>query len=289
MKHDFRLLLHSVVAMVAAALWLLPGHAAAGAVQFVAQSQVSAQAQRLFGQITLTLQGEEIKQAQVFVHTPSGPLSTLSAPTWKPEQKQTFSFDFPAAHPLPGWYHLLLEIRFQDQGGVWFSSAMGTEYRFGNPNRSSAKPLVTMRDNRLEWPTPALKEATLLLTSGPHWRLERTPLTPADNRLELLLRSPDESPLVGWNYNQIARLDWVEEGVHQSRIFPWVLRTDPTGKQWQGENQTETGAAERPAAAAAEFAGLLTPSTLFFLILLLLGIYLNRGILLDFFRRKRDG
>ena len=289
MQHDFRLFLHSVVAIIVTALWLLPGRVAAGGLHFVAQSQVSAQPQRLFGQISLTLQGEEINQAQVFVHTPTGLLSTLTVPKWKPDQQQTFSFDFPASHPLPGWYHLLVEIRFQDQGGVWFSSAMGTEYRFGNPTRSPAKPLVTLRGNQLEWPVPALKEASLLLTSGPHWQLGHTPLTPADNRLELVLRTPDEAPLLGWKYNQIARLDWVEEGVHQSRIFPWVLRTDPTGKQWQGENQTEAEAAARPAAAAPEFAGWLTPSTLFFLILVLLGIYLNRVILLDFFRRKRGG
>lgn len=267
--------------------WLLfsPSVWAEGQVGFIAQSQVSAQSQRLFGQMELTLQGEEIGQAQVFLYGPTGPQSVLTVPNWQPEQKQTFKFDFPNAHPWPGFYHLLVEIRFQDQAGAWLSSAMGVAYRLGNAVQSQAKPVMTLRGEALEWPSPPLKEPSLTVTTGPHWRVEQTPFTPADSRFKLLLQTPDASPLFGWQYAQLARLDWVEEGVHQSQLFPWLLRTDATGKQWQAENQT---AANKPnAMAQLGFGGWLTPFNLLLMAFGLLVLFINRAALLNVVRRMR--
>lgn len=255
-----------------------------GEVGFVANSQLSAQSQRLFGKIALTLQGDEtIGHAQVFVYGPSGPQSTLTVPTWSPKQEHTFSFDIPQPHPLPGWYHLLVGIRFKDQAGVWFSSSMGAEYRFGHAVRSQAKPIVTFRGDRLVWPDPPLKRASLTVTTGPHWRLNRASLKPYDSQLKLVLASSDESPLLGWNYTQTARLNWVENGVHQSSVFQWVLQTDSSGHGWHGENQTHEGEnrsmgqSDTPWWSSTPFVILVT----FFLSAMLM----NRKILLDALRK----
>ncbi|MBF0162805.1 MAG: hypothetical protein HQL88_11030 [Magnetococcales bacterium] len=253
-------------------VWLLLSASVgvAGQVGFVAHSQVSAQSQRLFGQIGLTLQGEAIQNAQVFVYTPTAPQSVLSVSQWQPEQKQTFSFDFPASHPLPGWYHLLLEIRFQDQAGVWLGSVMGVEYPFGRAERSQAKPVPTLRNSRLTWPTPPLQEMTLTVTATPHWRLEQNRLTPAaGDHLDLQLRSPDAKPLLGWRYPQLARFDWVEAGVHQSHLFPWLLHTDESGLSWHGEADGE--------AANALAVSWRSPYTLLLIAFGVLLLVLNRG------------
>lgn len=271
------------LALVLVGFGLLWPGASRADVTFVANAQVSAQAQRFFGRITLTLQGdEEISHAQVFVYGLSGTQSFLTAPTWNPKQQQNFSFDLPASHPLPGWYHLLLEIRFQDQAEVWFSSSMGIEYRFGNAVRSQAMPTVTFQGNRLTWPNPPVKRASLTVTTGPHWKLGRASLTPADSHLKLHLRSPQESPLLGWPYTQTARLDWVEKGTHQSRLLPWILQTDASGHNWYAENQTDGGTLGHTSKTSPWWS---STAFIVFAAFFLVALAINRRILLETFRK----
>ncbi|MBF0400489.1 MAG: hypothetical protein HQL90_06940 [Magnetococcales bacterium] len=214
--------------------WLLPMAAWGGSIHFTANAQLTAQSQRLTGQATLTLHGEEsLANVQVWVYGAGEPQQLIHFPDWKPLQKQSLHFDLPTDHPWPGWYHLLMEIRFQDREGAWLNAALGVEYPFGAAVRSQVMPAVLLHDHQVAWPATPVPQLSLRTTTGPYWRLHHTPLTPADNRLELLPQAADTQPLLGWSYTQVAVLDWVEAGVHQSRIFEWRIQTDRFSPTWQ--------------------------------------------------------
>ncbi len=225
--------------------WLSPLMAwAEGSIRFIAQSEVTAETHRLTGQTTLILQGEErIGPARILAYGPTAePQVLLTLPAWEPRQPQTVSFDLPIDHPWPGWYHLLLEVRFQDQAGGWLNAALGVEYQVGAAVRSRIMPAVALHGHQVAWPTTPVPTLTLQTTTGPHWRLRHLPLTPENNRLALEPLSPDTLPVLGWSYPQVAALDWVEEGVHQSRIFEWRIQTDRFSPTWQAMQDRPTPA-----------------------------------------------
>ncbi|MEO5362300.1 MAG: hypothetical protein H7838_01555 [Magnetococcus sp. DMHC-8] len=235
---------------------MLPVIAQAGdGISFIAHSQVTAQPNRLSGQTTLTLQSEEsIGPAQVLVYGPGAePQLLQQLPGWQPRQQQTISFDLPIPHPWPGWYHLLLEVRFQDKAGGQLNAALGVAYSFGTAVRSRVMPPVLLRDQRVEWPANPIPHLTLRTTTGPHWRLPHAPLTPADQRLPLQPLSTDPLPLLGWSHAQVAVLDWVEEGFHQSRIFEWRIQTDRFSPTWRAMQDGPASPPDNPPTVVPEW------------------------------------
>lgn len=216
-------------------LWgLWGGHARAGSVSIEAQSTLSHDGARLSGDIRLVLRsGRPLYHLQVTGQdqgaTPT-PLANWSH--WDPDREQRLALDLAAPGLESGHYHLLLSVLFQDVSGYWSGVALAIPYTVRvKPPDPPFPPSLTLHGAALVWDVagPPRQNLTATLTTAP-WR-PLAPLTPEDYRLHLL-PEPERRYPTHARIAQLARLDWLQEGVHHSRILPWQATTDDRGS-WQ--------------------------------------------------------
>ena len=58
----------------------------------------------------------------------------------------------PSTHPLPGRYHLLLAIEYQDDDKTWHSYPLAIEYLLGTARDTPLRtPQVKFKGDQLRW------------------------------------------------------------------------------------------------------------------------------------------
>lgn len=215
-------------------LWL-PLPAQAGSARFDYEARIEASARQLDASIELTLAAEAPVYNAGLVIRSTDRVTRVEGPrTWQPGQAFPVQVQVPAGHPLPGRYHLLVSIEYQDENKAWHGFPFGIEYAFGAaPQAPRRGPEVTLKGERLRWQMAGIapNEISLTLTAAPAWELAE-PVRPGNRVFRLEPRS-DRVAAPGGLYPQLARLSWRDRGIHHSRLIPWTLRTDQSG-HWLG-------------------------------------------------------
>lgn len=222
-----RLLSFAFLAMLASPL-------SAQGINFSASAELTASPDDLAGQVSLTLNADQpIHDALVYARAQGERQVVLEADYWEPGTQLDFELDLPSSHGFPGNYHLLIELAFRDQVGANLAVAMSLQYRFGEEADPPPEPdLLGIDGDRLRW-QPAATQAgnvRLTVTTAPSWAMTGT-ITPPDARIELQ-PAGSRAAFPNWHYPQLARLDWVQDGSHHSRVFNWTMYTD-AGGDWK--------------------------------------------------------
>ncbi len=217
-----------------ALLWLLfPLSAESGPAGFQYKASVTATSDELSGTLDFLLSDEEpIFNVELAVRSMDQSVRIAGPRVWKPQESHVFQARMPSTHALPGRYHLLLAIEYQDSNKAWHSTPVAIEYDFGVSKDSPLrKPQVLFRGKDLRWQAAGVapEDLSLTLLPGPVW--EDVPHLTPDDRVITLVQRPDQSAEPGSIYPQLARLDWIEGGFHHSTVITWSIRTDQRG-QW---------------------------------------------------------
>ena len=163
---------------------------------------------------------------------------------WQGEGVTHIDLAIPSPHLLPGAYHLLLELAFQDMAGAYLDSVIALDYHVAPPTPATAPtppvkrvPSLTFVENQPRWQLDGASATSLraTLTSEPSW-LPPPPLTPRDAAVTLE-RNGVRGVTPNWTYPQKVRLDWVEDGTHFSRVLDVALTTNEAGNAQLGAGQ----------------------------------------------------
>ncbi len=197
------------------------------------KANVATTAAELSGTLELSLSADKpIYNAELIIWSVDKIIRITGPRTWRPQERHVFNLRIPSSHPLPGRYHLLLAIEYQDNLKAWRSYPVAIEYDFGTSRETSLRtPQVLFKGERLRWQTVGVapEKISLTLALSPIWEALR-PLTPNDHEIHLKQR-PDRIAVPGGIYPQLVRLDWSDRGFHHSMLIPWSIRTDQRG-QW---------------------------------------------------------
>ncbi|MCO5761048.1 MAG: 6-pyruvoyl-tetrahydropterin synthase-related protein, partial [Chromatiaceae bacterium] len=145
----------------------------------------------------------------------------------------------PSQHDLPGDYYLLVEVAFRDRNDAPLNAVVALGYSVAGPQgtgeapeNAGEVPAASLEADRILWQLPdtGVAQTRLTLTTEPAWALP-SPLTPSTSRI-VLLETGEQQALANWTYPQLARLDWVQNDRHFSRVSDWKLPTDAQGR-WQ--------------------------------------------------------
>lgn len=222
---------HTTVFFVAMLIAVHSGVVNAGNITLSGTSQLTASEQRLTGSISLLLNAQEaLFNARINLSGQGIPQQVHQIYYWAPGTAQTFAVGLNSPHPHPGRYHAIVDVLFQDQAGAQLSVTQAFEYIYDAYTPKSALPSVTLVGNKLQWklgnglPT----SIQLDLTSSPAWAVSPAQLTPTDATFSLT-RRPGATSLPNRIYPQLARLEWIVEGMHDSVLFDWAIVTD-----WDG-------------------------------------------------------
>ncbi len=210
---------------------------AANQVSFAARADLSASSDRLKGQVSLTLHSSEpVYDALVFARAQQDKLLLRETAYWQPDSAHSLEIDIPSNHPYPGIYHLLVEVTFRDKAGANHSIAMALEYPFGESANIQAEPTslpfragVSLSQDQIAWQLPEddLSDIRLTITTEPSWVMPDE-LTPPAPRFQLV-ENGERPPIGNWRYQQKARLEWVQDNRHASRVLDWTMATDARG------------------------------------------------------------
>jgi hypothetical protein len=214
----------------------MPGGAlAAGEVALGATAVVSASAERLDGRLSLSLDSSQpLFDTQVYARAQGDKAPIGQVTRWEPGSEHEFDLDLPSPQDVPGDYTLLVEVGFRDQAGGAQSLALAFPYQVAGPGAEgpAAEELagVSLDGDRIQWQLPeaGVSDVRLTLTTGPAWSSPGV-LRPPATRIVL----EDEGQVAAvpnWDYRQLARLEWVQDGRHFSRVSPWTLSTDTHGR-----------------------------------------------------------
>jgi hypothetical protein len=214
-------------------LWCLLLGQTAGALaeeqHFSLDATIEAEAGQVQGRLTLAVtSGQTVYRPRLRLWSRGG-VQDLAVPRpLPPGGRETLAFALPGDHPLPGAYHLLVELLFQDQSGVWLNAPFALRYLVGGePPPIEGEPSLRVAGGRLEWGDipPAVQQPRVRVTAGPLWVVTGE-YSPGDTRLRLLADAAYGAPFPSHIYPQLARLDWQQGGFHYSRVLPWELRGD---------------------------------------------------------------
>jgi len=209
----------------------LAGPISAQGINFSASAELTASPDELTGRVSLSLNaGEAIHDVLVYARAQGERETVLEVEYWDPGTQQDLDLELPSTHGFPGDYHLLIELAFRDQAGANLAVAMHLEYRVGAEVAPETEPeLLVVNGDRLQWLPGATQVADvrLAVTTAPSWVM-KGPVTPPDPRIELSLEL-DRPAFPNWHYPQLARLDWVRDGRHFSKVFNWAMYTDADG------------------------------------------------------------
>ena len=216
-------------------LLCLPLQAECGIPRFEYKATITATTLEVDGTLELTLSaGGPLYNADLVLRSTDQTIKLAGPRTWASQATHVFQLLVPSSQPLPGRYHLLVSIDYQDDTGTWHSYPLAIEYLLGTARATPLRsPQVMFKGEQLHWQMAGVspEEVSLTLSSAPNWEAV-DPLTPEDNSFELVQR-PDRIAVPGGIYPQLARLDWSDRGFHHSVLIPWTIRTDQSG-QWLG-------------------------------------------------------
>ncbi|MGB5716293.1 MAG: tetratricopeptide repeat protein [Gammaproteobacteria bacterium] len=222
----------------------LPLQAECGIPRFEYKATITATALELDGTLELTLSsGGPVYNAELVIESIDQIIRIAGPRTWTLQAAHVFQIEMPSSQPLPGRYHLLLSIEYQDDAEAWHSFPLAVEYLLGTARDTPVRaPQVLFKGDQLRWQLAGVTpdDLSLTLSSAPNWE-DVAPLTPEDHAFKLVQR-PDRMAVPGGIYPQLARLDWSDRGFHHSKLIPWSIRTDQQG-QWL----RYTGVAPQPA------------------------------------------
>jgi hypothetical protein len=209
-------------------------------VRFDYKATLTATARDLGGTLELSLSaGGPIYNTELLLWSTDQSMRITGPKIWQSQERQVFQLHMPSTQPLPGRYQLLLAIDYQDEGKSWHSYPLAIEYILGSArNMPLRTPQVLFKGGQLRWQQAgvARDNLSLRLTATPNWK-DVGILSPDDTALQLLSR-PERKATPGGVYPQLARLDWVDQGFHYSKLVPWSIRTDQRG-QWLKYDATE--------------------------------------------------
>jgi len=217
-------------------VWLmlcLPMPAESGTPRFDYKATITAAALELDGTLELTLSsGGPVYNTELVMRSTDQIIRIAGPQTWTPQATHVFQIETPSSQPLPGRYHLLLSIEYQDDAKAWHSYPLAIEYLLGAARETPLRtPQVMFKGDQLRWQLAGVSpdDVSLSLSSAPNWEVV-APLTQQDHAFKLVQR-PDRDAVPGGIYPQLARLDWSDNGFHHSKLIPWSIRTDQRG-QW---------------------------------------------------------
>lgn len=205
-------------------------YASAGTIAFDATATLEGNGNSVKGTVSLTLNStESIYEASLFGTGTGDRFSIGSVALWEQHATKNFQLDLPSPHRWPGKYHLLIDVRFRDQGGGLLNAAMALDYEVRNPGAVTSPGVIIVGD-QISWTLGAIApENATLIAATPHfgewtsmpWHADITAL-PLQMRANTKLRP-------NWIYPQTARLDWIENDVHGSSAITWPFVTDERG------------------------------------------------------------
>ncbi len=212
---------------------LLPQPAESVSYGFDYKANVAATSVELNGTLELSLSADEpIYNAELVIWSADHIVRIAGPRTWQPQERHEFQLRIPSGHPLPGRYHLLLAIEYQDNDKAWHSYPVAFEYDFETSLETPLRtPQVMFKGEQLRWQAAGVTPENLSLTLAlaPLWE-DVGPLTPKDRVIRLAQR-PDRMAMPGVIYPQLVRLDWSDHGFHHSKLIPWSIRTDQRGQR----------------------------------------------------------
>ncbi|MEJ2385573.1 MAG: 6-pyruvoyl-tetrahydropterin synthase-related protein, partial [Xanthomonadales bacterium] len=206
---------------------------AQNAISLQGTASLSPTAEKLDGRVSLELEAREpVFDVRVYARAQGDKVLIKRFDYWAPDTRKSFALGIPSAHHFPGAYHLMVELSFRDPAGASHGVALAFDYRVNGAavDTEESQPLrVFLTDDRVFWALGSadISHARLTLTTEPSWRM-REPITPPATRI-VLDRTGDRSAIAAWTYHQKARLEWLQGGIHHSRILDWDLRTDSAG------------------------------------------------------------
>lgn len=205
--------------------------ASATNIAFDSTGQLTASRDVLEGQITLTLRSEQAVYNAIIYARAQGEREELGRlEYWHPGDTHELSIHLASPHQYGGEYHLLVEIAFQDMLGSYLSSSLALSYPV-HEDVVSDPPALELVDAKARWlgDTALTRNAQLLVFPPPPWGSSIQVLTPS-NQSTSLLPSAESKARPNWLYREYARLTWIENGLHASRILGWAVATDAAGK-----------------------------------------------------------
>lgn len=240
----------------------------AGPIYFDANADLRPSRNDLQGSLTLTLHSEQpIYNVYVYGRGQGQRQLLQRVEYWHGEGSAQIALAIPSPHLLPGIYHLLLELAFQDMAGSYLNAAIALDYQVtpSVPTTTATMaraPSVAFNDNQPRWQLDGVNADSIrvALTSEPSW-LSPPPLTPRDPVLELIpngVRVAERN----WPYPQKARLDWIEDGAHYSRVIDVTITTDRDGNARLGATTTPSARWWRTPALLYALSGVLAVAAL---------------------------
>jgi hypothetical protein len=196
-----------------------------------AQSTLTATPARLIGDVTLTFSDSDtIHDVEVRAIAQGAETLVSARPIWKPGEPLPIRFDVGSSHSLPGNYHALLPIRFRDAQQNYYDAIVSLNYRVNRASTDTTPPNVVIGNKELTWQIGSLSpsDVSLTMTSSPNWNSQPLHIPASTRDFQLVLEN-GKSILPNWTYPQLARLDWVTDGIHFSRLINWFVQTNDRG------------------------------------------------------------
>lgn len=196
-----------------------------------AQSTLTATPARLLGDVTLIFSDSDtIYDVEVRVIGQGAETLVIARPVWKPGESLPIRFDVGSSHSLPGNYHALLPIRFRDAQQNYYDAIVSLNYRVNRAGADTTPPNVVIGNKELTWQIGSLNPAdvSLTMTTSPSWVSQPLHIGASTRDFQLVLNN-GKSILPNWTYPQLARLDWVTDGIHFSRLINWFMQTNDHG------------------------------------------------------------
>lgn len=205
--------------------------ASATGIAFDSSGELTASQDFLDGKFALTLRSEQaVYNAVVFARAQGERQEVARLEYWHPGDTHEVSLHLPSPHRYGGEYHLLVEIAFQDMLGSHLSSSLALSYPV-HDDVALRPPGLELVDTKVRWSgdTALLSNAQVVAFPPPPWGSSIQVLTPADQSTALL-PAPEKTARPNWLYRESARLTWVDNGIHASRILGWAVATDSAGR-----------------------------------------------------------
>ena len=250
--------------ILCAVFWCLSFPCKAGTIAFDATASLEGSGNAVKGTLSLTLNStESIYEVSLFGTGTGDRTSIGSLPLWEQHAAKNFQLDLPSPHRWPGKYHLLVDLRFRDQGGGLLNAALALDYEVRDPG-IDASPRVIISGDQLTWSLGSVPPESANLTAAtPHfgeWTF--TPWLSDTTHLPLKIRS-NIKLRPSWIYPQTARLDWIENDVHGSSAITWPFVTDERG-HWRRtiDQSNPPNAQSKPLSVSAQSTLTATPARL---------------------------
>lgn len=203
----------------------------AGDIFFTAEASLNAGREDVSGVLDIRLQSSEwIYNPVVYVRGEGERKEVARYDTWAQNEVKHIEFALPSPHRLAGHYDLLAEIHFQDMGGALLSANLAVHYQVRDHALLAGAPEVSIDSTRLSWNLKGYSEASTSLYAPPPPFLtaQKTTFSAGDTALAWQADAK-HAARPNWRYPLSARLDFVENGVHGSRVLHWNIVTDGTG------------------------------------------------------------